>query len=144
MNSVLLRAAVPYIMTIQFTLSIFFLIRGHNLTGGGFIAALIFSSAFILHLVAFNLKRTQRILRVPPQVLILFGLFLALLSSFLAPLISKPYMTGLWLGKISLPGVGELSIGSPFLFDIGVYFVVAGMVVTVAFSFISQKNKTGG
>jgi hypothetical protein len=44
----------------------------------------------------------------------------------------QAFLTGLW-GYIRLPGLGRVEIGTPALFDLGVYLVVMG--VTLAFIF---------
>jgi multicomponent Na+:H+ antiporter subunit B len=52
--------------------------------------------------------------------------------------LGKTLMTGVWL-KIPLPLVGELKLGSPFLFDIGVFFTVIGVTLLFVFS-LTQKR----
>ena len=39
---------------------------------------------------------------------------------------ATPYMTSVWLGKLWMPIVGKLAIGTPLLFDLGVFVVVLG------------------
>jgi multicomponent Na+:H+ antiporter subunit B len=41
-------------------------------------------------------------------------------------------MTGVWF-NLSLPLIGDIKLGTPFLFDIGVFFAVIG--VTLSFFF---------
>ncbi|EEX37273.1 hypothetical protein VIB_001393 [Vibrio metschnikovii CIP 69.14] len=40
------------------------------------------------------------------------------------------FLTSVWW-TVYLPGVGELKLSTPLLFDIGVYLVVIGMVTTL-------------
>jgi multicomponent Na+:H+ antiporter subunit B len=45
----------------------------------------------------------------------------------------KAFMTGLWT-TIPLPLAGELKLGTPLLFDTGVFFAVIGVTLTFLFS----------
>jgi multicomponent Na+:H+ antiporter subunit B len=47
-------------------------------------------------------------------------------------------MKGIWIG-IPLPVLGELKLGTPFLFDIGVFLAVIG--VTLMFFFSLTKTE---
>ena len=42
-----------------------------------------------------------------------------------------PLLTGLWL-PIPIPGIGK--VGTPLLFDVGVFLVVVGGVLTMVFT----------
>jgi multicomponent Na+:H+ antiporter subunit B len=39
-----------------------------------------------------------------------------------------------------VPWIGELKVGSPLLFDVGVYFVVAGIVLSIAFAMMENQD----
>ena len=111
--------------------SLFVLIRGHYLSGGGFVGGLIASIAFVLHSFAYNTKRTISLFRFRPLYLIPMGLSLSLFSGLLPLLISKPFMTSIWfLDSVAVIG----AFGSALLFDLGVYLVVIGVVLTIIFT----------
>ncbi len=132
MHSVILRTASSYLLPLLLLFSVFVLLRGHYLPGGGFIGGLVASIAFVLHAFANGLKNTRFILRIHPGFLIPFGLTLSLLSAF-APMIltGDPFMTGLWFSTPA-PVIGM--IGSALFFDIGVYIVVIGVCLTIIFT----------
>ncbi|HET6398131.1 MAG TPA: MnhB domain-containing protein, partial [Candidatus Thermoplasmatota archaeon] len=44
-----------------------------------------------------------------------------------------PFFTGKW-ATVPMPGFGDVKLGTPFLFDIGVYLVVAGTCLTAVFA----------
>jgi multicomponent Na+:H+ antiporter subunit B len=46
----------------------------------------------------------------------------------------KSFLTGLWLPTFSLPLLGSIHLGTPLIFDIGVYLTVFGFVSSVVFS----------
>jgi multicomponent Na+:H+ antiporter subunit B len=133
MDSVILQAATRIVMPVQLLLSLFFFFQGHNSPGGGFIGGLIAASAFTLHLIAFGKERTERLMRIPPRVLVSVGLLLALLAGFMGVCAGEPFLTGVWDGSVWLPLVGKVKLGSVLLFDFGVFLVVTGAVMAIVF-----------
>jgi len=67
--------------------------------------------------------------------LIPIGLLLSFLSGALPTLLGKPFMTGVWFAD-SVVVIG--AFGTALIFDLGVYFVVIGVVLTILFT-ISQN-----
>ncbi len=131
MKSIILRTATTYILPLLLLFSVFILLRGHNHSGGGFVGGLIASIAFVLHSLAFGVKSAQSIFRYLPGFLIPIGLGLSILSGLLPVLFDESFMTGLWL-KQPLPIIH--SLGSSLFFDLGVYLVVVGAMLTILFT----------
>lgn len=132
MNSIILRTASNYLLPLLMLFSIFILLRGHYLPGGGFVGGLIASIAFVLHAFANGLENTKPLLRVHPGFLMPVGLALAFLAGVSPILLADlPFMTGLWF-KDPVPVIGM--IGSALFFDIGVYLVVIGVSLTIIFT----------
>lgn len=130
MTSLILATAARYLLSLLLVFSIFILIRGHDEPGGGFIGGLIAAAAFALNAFAFDAATARRILRVDPRTLLALGLLIAL-GSGLVPLVAgQPFLTGIWLA-VAVPGLGRLDLGTPLLFDCGVYLVVLGVVLTM-------------
>lgn len=127
-RSILLSVAARYLMPLMLVFSVFLLLRGHNEVGGGFAGGLVAASALMLYGIAHSPASVRKILPVQPRSLIGIGLLFALLSGLVPMLTGKPYMTGLWL-KDPLPVIGK--VGTPLLFDTGVYLVVIGVVVWI-------------
>jgi multicomponent Na+:H+ antiporter subunit B len=111
--------------------SIFILLRGHYLPGGGFVGGIIAAIAFILHAFAFGLKDTRELLKIDPMRLMPVGLALALFSAILPLFSGLPLMTGLWLST-PIPVIGM--VGSALLFDLGVYIAVFAVALTIIFT----------
>ena len=132
MKSIILSSASNYLLPLLLLFSVFVLLRGHYLPGGGFIGGLIASIAFILHAFASGLKKTRHLLRIHPGFLIPVGLTVALLSA-VSPMIfaDLPLLTGLWYPD-EIPVIGK--IGSALFFDTGVYLVVVGVSLTIIFT----------
>lgn len=137
MKTIILRTASNYMLPLLLVFSVFILLRGHYLPGGGFVGGLIASIAFVLHAFANGLGNTKNLLRIHPGFLMPVGLGLSFLSG-LAPIIGvgKSFMTGLWYPeKIAVIG----SLGTTLFFDIGVYLVVVGVTLTIIFT-ISEST----
>jgi len=130
MNSVILRTAVRTTTPLLSVLSIFLLLRGHDEPGGGFIAGLLFVSAIALHILAFGVTESRRMLRVDPLTLIGLGVSVVAVSGVLGLIVGQPFLSGLW--GPTIPGIGKLS--SILLFDIGVFLIVVGTAVLALFT----------
>ncbi len=135
--SIILRTAVRWISPLLLLFSLFLLLRGHHEPGGGFSGGLIASTAFALFTFGHGLETARRILRVSPTTLVVAGITLALVSGSLAFLAHKTFLTGLW---IAIPLVGEtrVELGTPLLFDVGVYLTVIGATLTMLFEFAKE------
>jgi len=131
MRSPLLQTASSYLLPILLLFSVFLLLRGHYYPGGGFVGGLVASIAFVLHSFAHGTDNTMKILRYKPLTLIPIGLIVSTASMFLPVLFGMPVMTGLWLNE-PIPVIGM--IGSSLLFDVGIYLVVIGVVLTILFT----------
>ena len=133
MPSVILTTATRILMPMLILFSAFILFRGHNLPGGGFIGGLVAAATFILHSYAYGVERTRALLRLSPRTLIGVGLLVALGSGCVSLIIGKPFMTGQW-GELRIISDEIWHVGTPFFFDVGVYLVVVGAVLTIILS----------
>jgi multicomponent Na+:H+ antiporter subunit B len=131
MKLLIFRTATGFLLPLLLLFSVFILLRGHYLPGGGFVGGIIAAIAFVLHGFAFGLRQTRKLLRVHPIAFMPVGLALAVLSAILPLFQGLPVMTGLWFNE-PFPVVGL--IGSALLFDLGVYLVVLGVALTIIFT----------
>ncbi|MBE0409377.1 MAG: Na+/H+ antiporter subunit B [Anaerolineales bacterium] len=132
MISLVLRTATRYLLSLMLLFSIFILIRGENEPGGGFDAGLIAAAAFVLYALATDVSAARSALHVDPRTLVGTGLLTAIASGGMSLLLNEPFLTGHWTG-IYLPVVGSFEIGTPLIFDIGVYLVVWGVPLMIIF-----------
>jgi multicomponent Na+:H+ antiporter subunit B len=51
--------------------------------------------------------------------------------------LGQPFLTGQWI-KPDLPGSGALELGTPLLFDLGVYLAVLGVKATIVFALAEE------
>ena len=128
MNSIILKAATRILAGIVFMFAIYLLWRGHHEPGGGFIAALVASTGFALIAVSEGPGVVRRGLFVAPQDLIGAGIAVSITAGLLPMLKQQPFLTGVWWP------VHDPVLGTPLLFDIGVFLVVLGAILTVLLS----------
>lgn len=130
-DMIIIKTATNYLIPLLLMFSIFVLLRGHYLSGGGFVGGLIAAIAFVLHSFAHTTKETLSLFKFSPKTLIPIGLSLSLLSGLLPVISGKSFLTGLWLDE-PIPVIG--SVGTALFFDIGVYLVVIGVTLTILFT----------
>jgi len=128
-NVNILHTAAVFIMPMQLLFSVFLLLRGHDEPGGGFIAGLVASGAFVLYAFAFGDAAVRTLLRVDSRDLLAAGLLIALGSTVPALVNGEPALSAYWW-NIPLPGEGYLKLSTPLMFDIGVYLAVLGTIMT--------------
>lgn len=136
MSTLILKTTSRFLFTLLLLLSVFLLLRGHNEPGGGFIGALVAVGAYALFALAHGLSAARKLLPLPPLRLVGWGLLVALVSALVAFFLDKPLMTGIWF---SLFGV---KIGTPVIFDIGVYLTVFGALLSAIFALEETADRT--
>ena len=126
MSTLILRTGARVLMPLLLLYGLFLLLRGHNAPGGGFAGGLVIAAAYSLSVFAFGTAAARRALIVDPVQLIGAGLLLAIGTGLLPVLTGRPFLTALWFA----PSIG---VGTPLLFDLGVFCVVIGVVLTMIF-----------
>lgn len=133
MISLILFTAARFLMPLLLLFSLFLLLRGHHEPGGGFAGGLVAAAAFAVYMISTDARSTRHVVGVDPRTFIGAGLLVALGSGVVSILLGQPFLTGQWW-DIPVPGGAKLSFGTPLFFDIGVYFVVLGVTVTIILS----------
>lgn len=137
MFSIILSTASRYLFPLMLIFSFFLLLRGHNEPGGGFVGGLVAAAAYALYLIANGVDEAKKLLKAEPIKLMALGLLLAVFSAFISVVIGQDFMTGVW-AKNEFPVVGK--VGTPLLFDLGVYFLVLGIVLKIVYS-LAEEDK---
>lgn len=133
MNSVILQIAQKYVRFLLLVFAVIALLRGHNHPGGGFIGGLLAGLSIVMKGFAYETERVRSQMKISPTEFIGLGLGLIVLSTIPSMISGDAFMTGLWT-TIPLPVLGELKLGTPLLFDIGVFFAVIGVTLMFLFS----------
>jgi multicomponent Na+:H+ antiporter subunit B len=132
MTSSILQTATRLLMPLLLLFAVFLLLRGHNQPGGGFVGGLVVAASFVLYSIAFSVDAARRALLVRSSTLLGIGLLIALVSGLPAVALGQPFMTSMWT-TIAL-GSTTLDVGTPLIFDIGVFLAVIGVVLTIVFT----------
>ncbi|MFK3822821.1 monovalent cation/H+ antiporter subunit A [Pseudomonas yamanorum] len=119
--AVLVRLLLPIALVVSFYL----FMRGHNQPGGGFVAGLVMSVAFILQYMVAGTQWVEAQMSLRPMRWMGFGLLSATLTGLGALLAGYPFLTThTW--HFSLPVLGDIHVASALFFDVGVYAMVVG------------------
>lgn len=125
----LLETVVPWVTPVLLGAAVILFLKGHNAPGGGFIAGLLTAAALVLRFIAFGSQLHRGKDRIYIR-LIASGLLIALTTASVPMLLGHPFFTHTF-GYVHAPLLGEIELASASLFDLGVYMVVVGNVVTV-------------
>lgn len=132
----LLPIAARLIIPVQVLFALYLLLRGHNLPGGGFIGGLVLASAIVLRVMVRPGAFKGDLIALSG-----IGLLVALVSASLPLAFGLPFFTGLWGGEIWLPTIGKLKLGTPLLFDIGVFLVVTGVGAKMLLVLLAEHHQ---
>jgi multicomponent K+:H+ antiporter subunit A len=105
--------------------SVYFLLRGHQAPGGGFVGGLVMATAVIAQYMVSGTLWVESRLRVHPLTWMGLGLLAAAAAGILAWGTSMPFLTAR-TSDLHLPMLGEIHLSSVLLFDLGVYMLVIG------------------
>ncbi|MFN3683740.1 MAG: Na+/H+ antiporter subunit B [Fimbriimonadaceae bacterium] len=133
MNSLILRTGTTFVMPLLLVFSLFLLIRGHNLPGGGFAGGLVAAASLALYGLSNGMNASKAVLRVRPETLIAAGLLTAVVSGALGLAVRGSYLAPIWWS------IGSVKVGTPILFDVGVYLLVVGVVLTMVFALSAEE-----
>jgi multicomponent Na+:H+ antiporter subunit B len=147
MTTVVLRTTVRTVLPIILVLSVALFVQGHNQPGGGFIAGVLTSSAFALVYIAYGIEFLEEdVLGIPDdttapvfghhivqryRLLFALGLGLAVGSGLLAVGLGYPLFTQAVRFLEHVPLYGEVELATAIAFDLGVYAVVVGSLLTI-------------
>ena len=137
------RVVVPLIVLVSISL----FAQGHNLPGGGFIGGVLTTVGFVLIYITFGLDYLERVLLGDVAAMggdpfqdrivdayrrtFVFGLALAVGSGLAAVAFGYPFLTQDYTIVHGVPLYHELELASALAFDLGIYCVVVGGLLTV-------------
>ena len=132
--AVLVRLLLP----IAFMVSMYLFMRGHNQPGGGFVAGLVMSVAFILQYMVAGTQWVEAQMSLRPLRWMGFGLLCATLTGLGAIPLGYPFLTTHTV-HFSLPVLGDIHVASALFFDIGVFAVVVGATLLILTALAHQS-----
>lgn len=135
--AVLVRLLLPVALVI----SMYLFMRGHNQPGGGFVAGLVMSVAFILQYMVAGTQWVEAQMRLRPLRWMGTGLLCATLTGLGALAFGYPFLTT-HTAHLHLPLFGDLHVASALFFDIGVYTVVVGATLLILTALAHQSVRS--
>ncbi len=126
MHSVILKTATRLMVGLILVFAVYLLLRGHHEPGGGFSAALVAGTGFALFVITEGPAQVRAAIRLRSTTISLLGLGLAVAAGLPALIAGQPFLTGVWWGPSEAPW-----LGTPLLFDVGVFFAVLGAILAV-------------
>lgn len=138
MNSLILSATARIFFLAMLIVSVWIFMRGHNEPGGGFVGGLMGAAAFAVLAFASGVESARKALMLHPIVLMGVGLVCTAVSGLPGLVYDDSYLTHQW-GYLPL-GITELKVGTTMLFDLGVYFVVVGGILTFIFRLYEEQQ----
>ncbi len=135
--AVLVRMLMPMAVLV----SLFFLLRGHNAPGGGFVGGLVMATAVIAQYMIAGTMWVESRTRIRPQYWIAGGLLAATGAGMSSWLASRTFLTAI-SGDIHLPVIGDVHLSTALLFDLGVYMLVIGATVLILVAIAHQSLRS--
>lgn len=132
--AVLVRLLLP----IAFVVSMYLFMRGHNQPGGGFVAGLVMSVAFILQYMVAGTQWVEAQMSLRPLRWMGTGLLCATLTGIGSIPLGYPFLTT-HTAHFNLPLLGDIHVASALFFDIGVYAVVVGATLLILTALAHQS-----
>jgi len=141
-TTVIARSVVRLVVPIILVTAVALLLQGHNLPGGGFIGAVLTTTAFVLVYVVFGLSYLRAVLvgdgdgddtGVVSAYRFVFaaGLALAAGSGLVPVAFDLPFLTQGVLFLEGVPLYGTFEVASALAFDLGVYLAVVGALLAI-------------
>lgn len=127
-HPLLLVVATRVMLPLALMVGAYIFLRGHNVPGGGFIAALVVAIALIMQYMASGFGWAAQRMKVDYHALIGLGVLVAGATGIAAWLADHPFLTSTF-GHFHLPLVGEFELASAMAFDTGVFLTVVGAVM---------------
>jgi len=126
-GSPILRTVARFAVPLTVWVSIVIFMQGHNMPGGGFIAGVMAGAAGAMYLLAFGATRAARF---PWWKISVLGLMISVATGTVPFLLGRPYMQhAIW--HFNLPIIGFYELPTATFFDLGVYLIVLGTLMTI-------------
>ena len=146
MTTVIMKTTARIVVPIVLVVALSLFLQGHSLPGGGFIGGVLTVAAFALVYVAYNLDYLEdevlerdvdqgagvfehRTVRTYRRLFTL-GIAVIVASGLGAMLFGEPFLSQTFF-HVQTPLFGDIELATALVFDIGVYLVVVGGLLTV-------------
>jgi multicomponent Na+:H+ antiporter subunit B len=143
--SVVIEVVAPRLLGPAVMIAAAIIVKGYTDVGDGFSAGVIVALAIALRYVTFGIERTERGLRILAHapVIAAGGLLLALAVGFLPVAAGDPPFTHRPGPGEEVVKLGTLELISAVAFDMGVFLLVCGVLVTLVHQLARLVEESG-
>jgi multisubunit Na+/H+ antiporter MnhB subunit len=143
--SVVIEVVAPRLLGPAVMVAAAIIVKGYTDVGDGFSAGVIVALAIALRYVTLGIERTERSLRVLAHapVIAAGGLLLALAVGFLPVAAGDPPFTHRPAPGADVVKLGTLELISAVVFDVGVFLLVCGVLVTLVHQLARLVEESG-
>ncbi len=135
------RVLMEWLFPVILTCALYFLVRGHDLPGGGFAAGVTASIGIIVLYMASGTRSVETRLTIQPVRWMSAGLLCATLTGMGAWVFGFPFLTSDFT-YLELPLIGKIPLATALLFDIGVFAVVVGTTALILIALAHQSIRS--
>lgn len=129
-TSVVARVVTYAVVYIGILFSLTLLLAGHNEPGGGFVAGAMTASVFALMYLVYGKDFVEERFPLEYRVVVALGFLVVIFFAALPLALGEPLLSSLLL-RVDLPFFGPLEFATAVGFDVGIYLVVVGAILTV-------------
>ena len=133
-NNLILKTLATVISSCIFLLSLSLYFGGHFFPGGGFVGGLLCTMALALAMFTHGIDEVERILPINYIYIIATGLLCAIGTAFHGVLTGENFFKHHFT-HAHLPLIGEVELHTAAIFDLGVYLIVVGVLMSVILAF---------
>ncbi|QIG38931.1 Na+/H+ antiporter subunit A [Microbacterium sp. 4R-513] len=139
-RSIILEVIVRILFHTIIIVSLYVLLAGHNLPGGGFAGGLIAGMALVMRYVAGGRYELGAAAPTDAGRLLGVGMTIAVACAIVPLLFNAPPLKSAYF-EANLDWIGHIEFVTPTIFDIGVYLVVIGLVLDVLRSLGAEVDR---
>lgn len=134
LESMILREVSKIVFVLLNILALYLFLKGHNEPGGGFIAGIATAVSIVILALVMGVRTVSTYLNCRPETLAFVGLVFAY-GTFVAPaFFDLPFLFQKMV-HLHIPILGDIHVGTPMIFDLGVYLVVVGVTSRMIMAF---------
>lgn len=120
--------------------AIFLLLRGHNLPGGGFVAGAASGVSLIILSMNFGVQHVRDSLKIDPVSLVALGLVISFVVAIAPLFFGYSFLEHFHFPIKGWGALENLPLGTPILFEIGIYAIVVGIVSKITFIMMNSSR----
>jgi multicomponent K+:H+ antiporter subunit A len=134
--------ATRFLLPLGMVVGVYIYLRGHNLPGGGFVAGLVVSIAFLLQYIASGYGWSVARKRIDYKAMIGAGVLIASATGIGSWFAGRPFLTSNY-AYVDIWPLEKFEVATAALFDLGVFLCVLGAVM-LALANLARLAQAGG